>query len=256
MDCNLFSSEFYYIPLSLLFLFSLSLPFCRELNQMIDTMRRRDGDRHKCSSHSTNEQMVEVGSNQRSDSSGIRKKEGRKGIESELKKNESPSWPRPIFDLFNLVPSVKNGRKLEWKMVGNITQQDGAIINTIQLSASTIHSPSSAGSKHRFRVVTGIAPPFVQESTRLENGTCLTGVPCLRVRILYFFYFIFLLYFFYFIFTFSSVFILSPFYFVLFFFQLLEETSFRFFLVSLIDSRFDFSFCRIFESTPISVRIF
>lgn len=192
MDCNLFSSEFF-----LLFSF-LSLPLCRELNQMIDTMRRRDGDHHKCSSHSTNEQMVD-GSNQRLDSSRIRKKGGRMGSElknesspsrkkggSELKKNESsPSWPRPIFDLFNLVPSVENPRMLQWKMVGNITQQDGAIINTIQLSPSTIHSPSSGGSKHRFRVVTGIAPPFVQESTRLENGSCLTGVPCLRVRILY-----------------------------------------------------------------------
>lgn len=220
MDCNLFSSEFYCIPFSLLFLslflsfFSLSFPLRRELNQMIDTMRRRDGDHHKCSSHSTNEQMVEVGSNQRLDSSRVRKKgsglkkdessprkKGRmeselkkdessslrkKGrMESELKKDESPSWPRPIFDLFNLVPSVKNPRKLEWKVVGNVTRQDGAVINTIQLSPSTIHSPSSGGSKHRFRVVTGIAPPFVQESTRLENGSCLTGVPCLRVRLLH-----------------------------------------------------------------------
>lgn len=38
-----------------------------------------------------------------------------------------------------------------------------------------------------YRIVTGIAPPFVQHSTKLINGTCLTGVPCLKVSLTFFF---------------------------------------------------------------------
>jgi hypothetical protein len=42
---------------------------------------------------------------------------------------------------------------------------------------------SSGKQKNLFRVVTAVAPPFVQESTRIENRTCLTGVICLRVSL-------------------------------------------------------------------------
>ena len=35
--------------------------------------------------------------------------------------------------------------------------------------------------KHRFRVATTFAPPFVIESTKLDNNTCLTGDFCLKV---------------------------------------------------------------------------
>ena len=37
------------------------------------------------------------------------------------------------------------------------------------------------GGKPRFRVVTNIAPPFVIESTKLDNNTCLIGDFCLKV---------------------------------------------------------------------------
>lgn len=34
----------------------------------------------------------------------------------------------------------------------------------------------------RYRVVTAQAPPFVLPATKMENGSCLTGMPCLQVR--------------------------------------------------------------------------
>ena len=48
-------------------------------------------------------------------------------------------------------------------------------------------SVSSSQRKNLYRVVTAVAPPFVQEATRIENTTCLTGVTCLRVSSIYIF---------------------------------------------------------------------
>lgn len=36
----------------------------------------------------------------------------------------------------------------------------------------------------RYRVVTARAPPFVQAATKMDNGSCLNGMPCLQVIIL------------------------------------------------------------------------
>ena len=147
----------------------------RELNQIIGAMRKAGIDHHKCSSRS-NEKIVTA-------DVGLTKlrREDQNGIDIGDRINET--WPRPIFDLLNLVPSTKEMGKLEWKIVGNITQDDGPIINTIRLPSTPSTSGGGHESKHRFRVVTGIAPPFVQESTRLDNGSCLMGVPCLRVTL-------------------------------------------------------------------------
>lgn len=149
----------------------------RELNQIIAAMRKSGNDHHKCSK----EKMVtaEVGSKKFNQTK--LPQEGQNNIKN--KDEIIEMWPRPVFDLFNLVPSIKGTGKLEWKIVGNITQDDGPIINTIQLPSTSSTSGGGHESKHRFRVVTGIAPPFVQESTRLVNGSCLTGVPCLRVTL-------------------------------------------------------------------------
>ena len=46
-------------------------------------------------------------------------------------------------------------------------------------SSSSLFHPR----RNLFRVVSAVAPPFVQESTRIQNATCLTGVSCLRVRL-------------------------------------------------------------------------
>lgn len=100
-------------------------------------------------------------------------------------------WPYPIFDILNLVTvESASSNKLEtnqqqtvWKVVGNITRHN-ATLNALQFMKGPTADASGgpyAAAKHHFRVVTGIAPPFVHLSTKLDNGTCLTGVACLRV---------------------------------------------------------------------------
>lgn len=101
-------------------------------------------------------------------------------------------WPFPIFDILNLIPRVaspSNVHTKEWKAVGNITRQNQTL-NAIKYIGGPFSNadnlgPDSVGNgatKHHFRVVTGMAPPFVQASTKLENSTCLTGNACLRVN--------------------------------------------------------------------------
>lgn len=105
----------------------------------------------------------------------------------------------PQFELLNLVPSYVNRSSSEWRIVGNVSNER-AIVNTIQYMGSD-HMPQydlyesqkeqrahqrpvinmANTGKHRFRVVTNIAPPFVIESTKLDNNTCLTGEFCLKV---------------------------------------------------------------------------
>ncbi|RWS26698.1 glutamate receptor ionotropic: NMDA 3A-like protein, partial [Leptotrombidium deliense] len=92
-------------------------------------------------------------------------------------------WPPPVFNLLNLVP-VNGGLTKDWKFIGNISK-----INSSLNSVRFINGPTGdrtvgpeGPAKHNFRVVSGIAPPFVQHSTKLENGTCLSGKPCLKVN--------------------------------------------------------------------------
>lgn len=113
----------------------------------------------------------------------------------------------PEFELLNLVPSPEKVGRSVWKQVGNITQNE-ATVNTIHYigaeqvpnyvwyhdgtngqsdpdnQASVVKRPlmsfPSSGMP-RFRVATNIAPPFVIESTKLDNDTCLTGDFCLKV---------------------------------------------------------------------------
>lgn len=174
---------------------SFSLFSCRELNQIIGGMRKAENDHHKCSSHS-NKNIVtkEI---YLTDRNSRKLSQDQSFMDMNRNKNNiinNVTWPRPIFDLLNLVPSTTEVGKMEWKIVGNVTIEDGPIINTIQLPFTSSSSSSGEGdggkesAKHRFRVVTGIAPPFVQESTRLQNGSCLMGVHCLRVRTLFTFF--------------------------------------------------------------------
>ena len=103
--------------------------------------------------------------------------------EEEPLKNLPSNWHYPIFDVLNLVPSDSDSNSKVWLTVGNITRYNSSL-STIQFieegKTNTLAGPSF--SKHRFRVVTGLAPPFVHLSTRLANETCLTGVACLKVR--------------------------------------------------------------------------
>lgn len=92
-------------------------------------------------------------------------------------------WPFPVFDILNLVPSLTNMYGKEWKVVGNITRFN-ATLDAIRF----INKPATADrghghpAKHTFRIATSISPPFVQESGKFENETCLVGTPCLKVR--------------------------------------------------------------------------
>lgn len=61
-----------------------------------------------------------------------------------------------------------------WRRLGNVTGP------RVSLDA-WLRGPSQVPVGPRFRVVTAFSPPFVKEGTRLENGSCLIGVPCLQV---------------------------------------------------------------------------
>ncbi|XP_054162601.1 glutamate receptor ionotropic, NMDA 3A-like [Oppia nitens] len=92
---------------------------------------------------------------------------------------EESLWSSPVFDILNLVPADTYVKDKEWKVIGNITK-DNATINTIRYIGHT--SDVFATGKHRFRIATNIAPPFVIGSTKLDNNSCLTGDFCLKVK--------------------------------------------------------------------------
>ncbi|KAH9408177.1 Glutamate receptor ionotropic, NMDA 3A, partial [Tyrophagus putrescentiae] len=90
------------------------------------------------------------------------------------------------------------GGQSEWRPVGNITVEAATVNTILYIGADQVPSyisldgpefaPNSRptlymtnSGKHRFRVVTNIAPPFVIESTKLDNNTCLTGDFCLKI---------------------------------------------------------------------------
>lgn len=99
--------------------------------------------------------------------------------------NDKPIWPLPVFDILNLVPATSGTYSKYWKIVGNITN-DNITINTLRYIGGTYNEHFAiSGGKHRFRIVTNIAPPFVQLSTKLDNYTCLSGELCLEVQQLY-----------------------------------------------------------------------
>ncbi|CAG2162867.1 unnamed protein product [Oppiella nova] len=92
--------------------------------------------------------------------------------------NEEHLWSAPTFDILNLVPVLTGHSAQEWRVIGNITK-DNATINTIRYIGHT--SDVLTSGKHRFRIATNIAPPFVIESSKLDNNTCLTGDFCLQI---------------------------------------------------------------------------
>ncbi|XP_076353138.1 glutamate receptor ionotropic, NMDA 3A-like isoform X2 [Tachypleus tridentatus] len=78
----------------------------------------------------------------------------------------------PVFDVLNLVQGT-------WKVLGNVSGPSVRLDAVLWLGAGR-RAPWPLG-KQRFRVVTAFAPPFVQQSTRVSNGSCLMGIPCLQV---------------------------------------------------------------------------
>lgn len=92
-------------------------------------------------------------------------------------------WPFPVFDILNLVPSLSHPFGKEWKAVGNVTRIN-ATLDAIRFIARPAEEKSFSPAKHNFRVATAFAPPFVEESGKFENESCLMGTPCLKVGLL------------------------------------------------------------------------
>lgn len=90
-------------------------------------------------------------------------------------------WPFPVFDILNLVTSQVNLYSKEWKVVGNVTRYN-ATLDAIRFIARPSSERSMNPSRHNFRVATVLAPPFIQETVKFENESCLIGRPCLHVR--------------------------------------------------------------------------
>lgn len=94
---------------------------------------------------------------------------------------QSQRFPPPVFDILNLVPAEGGA---QWRSVGNVTKGSAVLDAVLWPSTGkpTLMGPRPFG-QPRFRVVTAYAAPFVMAATRLRNGSCLTGVPCLQVRL-------------------------------------------------------------------------
>ncbi|GBM49669.1 hypothetical protein AVEN_262471-1 [Araneus ventricosus] len=94
----------------------------------------------------------------------------------------------PVFDIYNLVPHP--GRPLHhvtdfdepiprrWKRIGNVTGSRVSLNAVFWLNKKHVGPPQKG--QERFRVVTAFAPPFVMRATRVENESCLLGLPCLQ----------------------------------------------------------------------------
>ncbi|GFY62792.1 uncharacterized protein TNIN_117311, partial [Trichonephila inaurata madagascariensis] len=95
----------------------------------------------------------------------------------------------PIFDIYNLVPhhgrplhhvtDSRNAVPRRWKRIGNITGSRISLNAVLWLNRRHVGPPEQG--RERFRVVTAFAPPFVMPATRVENESCLLGLPCLEV---------------------------------------------------------------------------
>ncbi|XP_076354948.1 glutamate receptor ionotropic, NMDA 3A-like [Tachypleus tridentatus] len=83
-----------------------------------------------------------------------------------------------VFEILNLAPSINDF--LHWQVIGNISGLS-VRLNTVLWVGSGRMEPWPTG-RQRFRVTTSYNPPFVQKSTRVSNGSCLMGIPCLQVR--------------------------------------------------------------------------
>lgn len=103
----------------------------------------------------------------------------------EAERYGSRRWPAYFVQILDLVDSMHGNEShgKSWTPVANISSRDG-LSNASQLGHKMRAHEDRRGSsraRQRFRVVTSTSPPFVQASTRMLNGTCLTGVTCLRV---------------------------------------------------------------------------
>ncbi|XP_022248528.1 glutamate receptor ionotropic, NMDA 3A-like, partial [Limulus polyphemus] len=83
-----------------------------------------------------------------------------------------------VFEVWSLSPS-SDGIP-HWQIIGNVSGSSVRLDTVLWVGARRM-GPWISG-KQRFRVVTAHNPPFVQQSTRVSNGSCLMGIPCLQVH--------------------------------------------------------------------------
>lgn len=97
--------------------------------------------------------------------------------------NTTTTPPRPVFDVYNLVPdSNPQPPARQWKRIGNVTGGRVSLEAVMWVGRNHVGPPQQG--QRRFRVATAFAPPFVMPATRVENQSCLLGLPCLQVRVL------------------------------------------------------------------------
>ncbi|XP_022235866.1 glutamate receptor ionotropic, NMDA 3A-like, partial [Limulus polyphemus] len=82
-----------------------------------------------------------------------------------------------VLEVLNLASSSEGNR--HWQNIGNVSGSSVRLDTFLWVGAERV-GPWQVG-RQRFRVATNYNPPFVQQSTRVSNGSCLMGIPCLQV---------------------------------------------------------------------------
>lgn len=101
------------------------------------------------------------------------------------------------FEVLNLVPmSFKSHERFnlnvmhqyssktvarKWRRVGLISGRDVRLDTIVWPGGDIVVSGVTSQARSVFRIVTGLAPPFVMESSMGEGGTCLRGLACHRI---------------------------------------------------------------------------
>ncbi|KAL5287110.1 GRIN3A family protein [Megaselia abdita] len=79
-------------------------------------------------------------------------------------------------------PRKSDNKLTKWRRVGMIAGRDVQLDTIVWPGGDIVVSGLSARSRTVFRIVTALAPPFVMESELDEDGLCLRGLPCHRLR--------------------------------------------------------------------------
>ncbi|XP_076335681.1 glutamate receptor ionotropic, NMDA 3A-like [Tachypleus tridentatus] len=97
-----------------------------------------------------------------------------------LKNNTRPrkrQGTSSVLEVWYLASSSEGNR--HWHNIGNVSGSSVRLDTFLWIGAERVGARPIG--RQRFRVATNYNPPFVQQSTRVSNGSCLMGIPCLQV---------------------------------------------------------------------------
>ena len=95
-------------------------------------------------------------------------------------RDQKNDWPAYVVEILEVTNDGNNNvNDKRWTHITDIRSDD--VFNSTFLRPKRRLQHASSVKVQRFRVVTATSPPFVQEATLMMNGTCLTGIKCLRV---------------------------------------------------------------------------